>query len=286
MIVQNSPQDLTDLTQQNQTILNDLSEIKNAVLNSDGSSEALDNISLKIDNLSKKLDYEAQTIQTLVGYEYIADDNAVAHTLNNAEFIRPYGTTDLTPIPETIIMEYSGTIKIGISTQINGGNQLHINKNGTEVAVLSLGFSEDFKSHISSSITVNSGDVISFTIGTNQYVTVTVQANSIKILAVKEPIYEYETITECSKVSAVKSIQRGIITIATSGLSATATISTVALDRSVVLFSGYGVNSGTEGQYWRAHTRLELTSPTTVTATRDGGGGGTLKIPYQVIEFY
>ncbi|MGS0765904.1 hypothetical protein [Syntrophomonas curvata] len=75
--------------------------------------------------------------------------------------------------------------------------------------------------------------------------------------------------------SPIKSIQRGVINISTSGYSATATISSVNPAKSIINYLGYTGNE---------EVRLELTNSTTVTAYR--GGSNIVTVGYEVIEFY
>lgn len=86
-------------------------------------------------------------------------------------------------------------------------------------------------------------------------------------------------------MSAVKSVQRGIITIAADKTEGTATITAVDTAKAVVLFGGsiYGSTSNGLSINWDA--RLVLSSATKVTATRAYASGYNVTVPYQVLEF-
>lgn len=86
-------------------------------------------------------------------------------------------------------------------------------------------------------------------------------------------------------VSVVKSVQRGVINIATGSLTNTATINAVNTNKAVALYSGF--TTGGNSFIYFAH--LTLTNSTTVTATRNTESTGSEQgniVPYQVIEFY
>lgn len=87
--------------------------------------------------------------------------------------------------------------------------------------------------------------------------------------------------------SSIKSVQRGIITIAANATSGTATISSVNTSKAVVLYGGsrYGDTEGTAGYsgFWDA--RLVLKSATQVEATISYKSNYTVSVPYQVLEF-
>ena len=85
--------------------------------------------------------------------------------------------------------------------------------------------------------------------------------------------------------SSIKSVQRGIITIAASATVGTATISSVNTSKAVVLFGGsiYGKDDNDNSNHWDA--RLVLKSSTQVEATRACGTIVTASVPYQVVEF-
>ena len=87
-------------------------------------------------------------------------------------------------------------------------------------------------------------------------------------------------------MSAVKSVQRGIITIAADKTEGTATITAVDTAKAVVLFGGsiYGDYNGSNySRNWDA--RLVLSSATKVTATRAYASDYNATVPYQVLEF-
>ena len=86
----------------------------------------------------------------------------------------------------------------------------------------------------------------------------------------------------------VKSVQRGIITIAADATVGTATISSVNTSKAVVLYGG-SINNGSDSKsmsssgYW--DVRLILKSATQVEATRRHATGFAVYVPYQVLEF-
>ena len=90
---------------------------------------------------------------------------------------------------------------------------------------------------------------------------------------------------------AVKSVQRGTISIASKQASATATIASVDRSKAVVLYSGltFDTDNDLDNSNWRTFesfaVRLELTSETVVKATRIGTIY-SLVVPYQIVEFY
>jgi len=84
--------------------------------------------------------------------------------------------------------------------------------------------------------------------------------------------------------TAIKSIQKGKITIGNSQTSGTATITSVTTSKAFVLPLGVSLN-GAEGAT-AFFCRLELTNSTTVTATRGGTSANDLTAGYVVIEFY
>lgn len=86
-------------------------------------------------------------------------------------------------------------------------------------------------------------------------------------------------------ISTVKSVQRGIITIAGGKASATATINAVNMSKSEISYAGLLTGSDYGGTSTATH--LVLTNATTVTATRGTSGYTTkVEIPYQVVEYY
>lgn len=94
-----------------------------------------------------------------------------------------------------------------------------------------------------------------------------------------------EIIQEYGDKGAVKSVQRGVITIASQKASATATINAVNMSKSELVFTGLMTTSSEGGQ--STETNLVLTNATTVTATRGTTSyKTTVEIPYQVVEYY
>lgn len=83
--------------------------------------------------------------------------------------------------------------------------------------------------------------------------------------------------------TVVKSLQRGVISIADVPTSGTATITAVNTAKSVVLFGGIVASSGST-----LNASLVLTDATTVTAStnKSSGSGVTATVPWQVVEFY
>lgn len=90
-------------------------------------------------------------------------------------------------------------------------------------------------------------------------------------------------------VPAVKSVQRGVITIAKGSVSGSATISSVNTSKAVVVFGGFGMNyedSMSYSAFDQSHPYLTLTSATQVTASRNASISTiVVKVPYQVIEY-
>lgn len=88
--------------------------------------------------------------------------------------------------------------------------------------------------------------------------------------------------------SAIKSIQRGVISLSDSQTSNTATISAVVVEKSVIMPLGVSGEDTTDGNYAVDHLfiRLSLTNTTTVTATRTRPNSIAATVGYQVIEFY
>jgi hypothetical protein len=88
------------------------------------------------------------------------------------------------------------------------------------------------------------------------------------------------------EISMVKSVQRGVITMSQhKGTSKTATINSVNVNKSVVLYGGYSTNADNYNQPY-IEIRLELTNSTTVTASVGNDTYTNNVIPYQVIEYY
>lgn len=86
----------------------------------------------------------------------------------------------------------------------------------------------------------------------------------------------------------IKSVQRGTIAINTNEKEATITISSVDINKAIVVFCGSALTtfSGNTDYYAPASlVRLELTSATQIKATRHSGYGA-VEASYQVIEFY
>ena len=78
----------------------------------------------------------------------------------------------------------------------------------------------------------------------------------------------------------IKSIQRGTITIGSSGLTATATVNAVDLSKAVLFHNG-----ATSGYSSTCNPPIiELTDATTITATR-GSASSTGKVNYTLVEF-
>lgn len=94
----------------------------------------------------------------------------------------------------------------------------------------------------------------------------------------------------------IKSIQRGIVSVAKASTSATATISSVSTSKSVVRDLGIAgswsepnfayVGGGTDTEAKRSHT-LALTNATTITATTGTTDGSyTRHVIYEITEYY
>ena len=86
----------------------------------------------------------------------------------------------------------------------------------------------------------------------------------------------------------VKSVQRGVISVASGGNAgtATATLTTsVNTNKAIVIYSGHSSTLSYSASN-QPLISLQLTSSNVVTATFDSYVGVNLKIPYQVIEFY
>lgn len=85
---------------------------------------------------------------------------------------------------------------------------------------------------------------------------------------------------------AIKSIQRGTISVASNTGSASATATITSVDTSKSEVSLLGASGATSGAY-SGFTRAELTNATTVTAYYVGGAvGGSINVGYQVVERY
>lgn len=89
-------------------------------------------------------------------------------------------------------------------------------------------------------------------------------------------------------VNAVKSVQRGTITIAKGTTEKTASINEVDINKAFVLFGG--LTTPISESYYRPNeveTRLELKDSKTVAATRQiSNSSYGITVAYQVIEFY
>lgn len=89
--------------------------------------------------------------------------------------------------------------------------------------------------------------------------------------------------------SVIKSIQRGVITIAKGSSSSSATISSVNTSKAIVVFGGFGMHyesSYSDLAFHQSHSYLTLESATKVTATRNAAQGTIIvTVPYQVIEY-
>ena len=78
--------------------------------------------------------------------------------------------------------------------------------------------------------------------------------------------------------SIVKSVQRGVINMASNVSSGTATITAVNISKTVVLLDG-GIDSS------NSQVSIELTNNVTVTAFRNPSVLNTSQVRYQVIEY-
>lgn len=85
--------------------------------------------------------------------------------------------------------------------------------------------------------------------------------------------------------SKLRSVQRGVITIATPSITATATITAVDPAKSVCRFMGASITAGTS---WGAGTgaRVDLTNATTVTARREDPSAHNTLVGYEVEEWW
>jgi hypothetical protein len=84
--------------------------------------------------------------------------------------------------------------------------------------------------------------------------------------------------------SLVKSVQRGVFTIAFGSTSASATIAAVDLANAILIYTGSTYNSDTSTDEQLFECRLTLTDATTVTGNRQNTGNGS-DVGYEVIEF-
>ncbi|KRA13958.1 hypothetical protein [Acidovorax sp. Root568] len=82
---------------------------------------------------------------------------------------------------------------------------------------------------------------------------------------------------------ALKSLQRGVITIGASATSATATISAVVTGKSKLTWlGGLGIVNTSEAGI----PRIDLTNSTTITATTRGAAATNTQVGWQLEEFY
>lgn len=94
----------------------------------------------------------------------------------------------------------------------------------------------------------------------------------------------FQSALQSGGVSVVKSVQRGTITIPRSSGSATATISSVQTNKSIVVYGGMTVDVNGDPS---EEPYLTLTNSTTVTATRKYANTNVATtVSYQVIEYY
>ena len=87
-----------------------------------------------------------------------------------------------------------------------------------------------------------------------------------------------------SAQTGIKSIQRGIVTIANAASSGTATITAVNTSKAQIRHLGNKPNAATSATI-SEHGSIVLTNSTTITAER-GGTSQPLAIPYEVTEWY
>jgi len=87
--------------------------------------------------------------------------------------------------------------------------------------------------------------------------------------------------------SAIKTIQQGTILIATSSISATATITAVTIGKAYVINLGWGQNNAA-APAGSDQPRVTLTNSTTVTATTAGAGviGNGVTVGFVVVEYW
>lgn len=112
-------------------------------------------------------------------------------------------------------------------------------------------------------------------------------ADQETVEAVKSLVEGIETNLKGSlTANVVKSVQRGVITIASGAKSGTATITAVNTGKAVVLYTGSADHSANTSGYVGRKVQLVLTNSTTVTASLYDERGWTHTVPYQVIEYY
>ena len=81
----------------------------------------------------------------------------------------------------------------------------------------------------------------------------------------------------------LRSVQTGSVTI-NSGLTNTATVTTVNTDKSLLIYLGLQSNAAVDGA---GYERLSLTNATTITGTRqDTTGGGIPTVTFALLEFF
>lgn len=86
--------------------------------------------------------------------------------------------------------------------------------------------------------------------------------------------------------SMLRSIERGLITLAPGSLTATATITSVDPNTSELVYLG-GAYSGSETNNARMRARIALTNATTITATRtDNGGVDNLVVQFEIRQYW
>ena len=82
---------------------------------------------------------------------------------------------------------------------------------------------------------------------------------------------------------AIKSIQRGVISITGSSTSATATITAVNTGKTELRLLGC---SGASSAIEQTLSDIVLTNSTTITATRGGGAGTSARVSWELTEYY
>lgn len=112
-------------------------------------------------------------------------------------------------------------------------------------------------------------------------------SNWVKLITEKNIATMMNTAFQSGDVSVVKSVQRGVINIATGMLANTATINAVNTNKAIVIYGGIGYSGNVSNSGTIDSTYLTLTNSTTVTATRQGSSSNiSTTVPYQLIEFY
>lgn len=87
-----------------------------------------------------------------------------------------------------------------------------------------------------------------------------------------------------SSRGGIKSVQRGVISLAGATGSATATITSVNTAKAYLMLEGF-TTATTAALDHSKQLRGELTNATTVTVTRGFSAPEALSIPWQVVEF-